>query len=319
MQFCPTIAEKTGLEEFAAAVIEGLQSRPKTIPCRFLYDARGSELFEQITRLPEYYLTRTEIALLETYAGDIAALAGEGHALIEFGSGSSRKTEILIAAMPDLNAYVAIDISSAALTEAACRLRQRFPGLPVVTVAGDFSGDIALPEAMRGCKKVGFFPGSTIGNFTRAEARGFLSRIARFLGPDGALLIGVDLKKDPDTLIAAYDDAAGVTAEFNLNLLRRINRELGGTFDLSGFAHEAVYNAKAGRIELYLKSLLPQTATVADHTFTFAKGERIHTENSHKYTVDEFAELICGSGWKTGRVWTDANLLFSLHYLCRSF
>lgn len=318
MQLSLTTTESAELDDFADAVIGGLQAEQKSIPCRFLYDARGSDLFEQITQLPEYYPTRTEIGLLETHADEISELAGEGVALVEFGSGSSRKTEILLAAMPTLEAYVAIDISPSALTDAAQRLCKRFPDQSIVTVAGDFNGDVTLPDFVRDCSKLGFFPGSTIGNFDKADAVGFLQRAARLLGPDGSLLIGVDLKKDLDTLIAAYDDAQGVTADFNLNLLRRINRELDGSFDLSAFAHEAIYNSVAGRMELYLTSLRTQTVTVCGHKFSFAEGERIHTENSHKYTVDEFAALASRGGWESVSLWTDAKRLFSLHYMTRA-
>lgn len=308
-------APATGDEDFAAEVLDGLSTRPRSIPCRFLYDARGSALFERITQLDEYYPTRTEIGLLEKHAVDIAALAGEDAVIVEFGSGSSRKTEILIAALPGLAAYVAIDISPAALDEAAERLRARFPGLAVVTVTGDFNGPIALPADLRGKRKLGFFPGSTIGNLDTDEAVAFLENAGAMLGPDGALLIGVDLKKDESVLVPAYNDSEGVTAEFNLNLLQRINRELDGSFDLSKFDHEAVYNADAGRMEIFITSREDQNVTVLGRDFAFARGERIHTENSHKYSLDDIAVMAGRAGWVHARAWVDDDNLFSLNVL----
>jgi dimethylhistidine N-methyltransferase len=284
--------------EFAEAVVEGLSSSPKTLPCRYFYDARGSELFEAITYLPEYYPTRTETAIL-----------------VEFGSGSSRKTELLLAEMLDLAAYVPIDVSDSALAGAKARLEARFPALHVHPILGSFNDDVVYSLDLRSRPKVGFFPGSTIGNLTRPEATKLLAGMARTLGPDGRLIIGVDLKKDPHTLVAAYNDAAGVTAAFNLNLLTRINRELRATFDLTQFRHEAVYNPRQGRIEMYLVSGRPQQAGVIGHTFSFAKGERIHTENSHKYTVEEFHVLAREAGWRPEEVWTDNESLFSVHEL----
>ncbi|MFP4536866.1 MAG: L-histidine N(alpha)-methyltransferase [Dichotomicrobium sp.] len=312
----PAVA--AGDEDFAAEVLDGLSTRPRSIPCRFLYDARGSELFEQITQLDEYYPTRTEIGLLERHAVDIAALAGEDVVIVEFGSGSSRKTEILIEALPGLAAYVAIDISPAALTEAAERLRARFPGLSVVTVTGDFNGPIELPAGVTGKRKLGFFPGSTIGNLDTDEAVAFLENAGELLGADGALLIGVDLKKDESVLVPAYNDSEGVTAEFNLNLLRRINRELGGSFDLSKFAHEAVYNAEAGRMEIFITSRENQNVTVLGRDFAFRRGERIHTENSHKYSLNDITVMAERAGWEHARAWVDDDNLFSLNVLTRS-
>ncbi|MFP3920124.1 MAG: L-histidine N(alpha)-methyltransferase [Dichotomicrobium sp.] len=312
----PAVA--AGDEDFAAEVLDGLSTRPRSIPCRFLYDARGSELFEQITQLDEYYPTRTEIGLLEKHAADIAALAGEDVVIVEFGSGSSRKTEILIEALPGLAAYVAIDISPAALTEAAERLRARFPGLSVVTVTGDFNGPIELPAGVTGKRKLGFFPGSTIGNLDTDEAVAFLENAGELLGADGALLIGVDLKKDESVLVPAYNDSEGVTAEFNLNLLRRINRELGGSFDLSKFAHEAIYNVEAGRMEIFITSRENQNVTVLGRDFAFRRGERIHTENSHKYSLNDITVMAERAGWEHARAWVDDDNLFSLNVLTRS-
>jgi len=302
-------------DDFATEVLNGLSRRPRAIPCRFLYDARGSELFERITELEDYYPTRTEIGLLERHAPDIAELAGAGVAIVEFGSGSSRKTEILIAALPALAAYVAIDISAAALSEAATRLRARFPDLEVVTVTGDFNDAMDLPASLAATRKLGFFPGSTIGNLGNEEAISFLSNARERLGPDGALLLGVDLKKPESILVPAYDDSEGVTAAFNLNLLTRINRELGGSFDLTKFAHEAIYNAEAGRVEIYITSREDQEVTVLGQPFAFARGERIHTENSHKYAIEDITAMAEAAGWTHARAWVDDDNLFSLNML----
>ena len=317
MQNCAE-AQAAIQDEFATEVLGGLSRQPRSIPCRFLYDARGSELFEQITELDEYYPTRTEIGLLKRHAGDIAALAGPGAAIVEFGSGSSRKTEILIAALPDLAAYVAIDISPAALAEAADRLRARFRGLNVMTVTGNFNVPLDLPGSITGARKLGFFPGSTIGNLDKDEAVAFLQNAAQLLGRDSALLMGVDLKKSESILIPAYNDREGVTAAFNLNLLTRINRELDGSFDPDKFAHEAVYNPDAGRMEIYITSREDQDVTVLGKSFAFARGERIHTENSHKYAVSEITSMAEAAGWAHARAWVDDDELFSLNLLTRA-
>ncbi len=317
MQNCAE-AQAAIQDEFATEVLGGLSRQPRSIPCRFLYDARGSELFEQITELDEYYPTRTEIGLLKRHAGDIAALAGPGAAIVEFGSGSSRKTEILIAALPDLAAYVAIDISPAALAEAADRLCARFRGLNVLTVTGDFNVPLDLPGSITGARKLGFFPGSTIGNLDKDEAVAFLQNAAQLLGRDSALLMGVDLKKSESILVPAYNDREGVTAAFNLNLLTRINRELDGSFDPDKFAHEAVYNPDAGRMEIYITSREDQDVTVLGKSFAFARGERIHTENSHKYAVSEITSMAEAAGWAHARAWVDDDELFSLNLLTRA-
>jgi dimethylhistidine N-methyltransferase len=301
--------------DFADAVLAGLSRKPRSIPCRFFYDARGSELFEEITKLDEYYPTRTETALLETYGREIAALAGHGRVLVEFGSGSSRKTSLLLSALKDVPAYIPIDIAAESLQEAAAWLRGQHPSLTILPLIADFTATRALPQAARGRELLGFFSGSTIGNLTHDEARNFLLSAARLLGKGSTFLIGVDLKKPASILLPAYNDARGVTAAFNLNLLSRINRELGGTFDLSRFAHDAVWNAKAGRIEMHLESLADQTAHVLGRGFAFAKGDTIHTENSHKYTVDEFQALARAGGWRPVTAWTDPDRLFSLHLL----
>ena len=299
--------------EFAAAVLDGLAKPQKAIPSQFLYDKRGSELFEDITRLPEYYPTRTEIGVLEKHVPDMAGRLPSGAVLIEFGSGSSRKTEILLEELDDLTAYVPVDVSPSALQEAADRLSDRFPDLDIVPIIGDFCEPIALPSNLAGLSKIGFFPGSTIGNLTYDDARRLLARFASLLGADGRLIIGVDTKKDRATLEAAYDDAQGVTAEFNYNLLRRMNRELYGDFDVEAFDYEATYNRDAGRVEMYLVSRVRQSVRVGGRTFTLSKGERIHTENSHKYTVAEFRDLAREAGWTPASVWIDPNGLFSVH------
>ena len=301
--------------DFAGAVLAGLARKPRSIPCRFFYDARGSELFEEITKLDEYYPTRTETALLEIYGPEIAALAGPGRVLIEFGSGSSRKTSLLLGALQDVPAYIPIDIAAESLQEAAAWLACRHPSLTILPLIADFTATRALPGAARGRQRLGFFSGSTIGNLTRDEARVFLVNAARLLGTGSAFLIGVDLKKPASILLPAYNDARGVTAAFNLNLLTRINRELGGTFDLSRFAHEAVWNEQSDRIEMYLESLADQMVRVLDRGFAFARGETIHTENSHKYTVEEFQALARAGGWRPVKAWTDPDNLFSLHLL----
>lgn len=302
-------------DAFADAVLSGLAGRPRSLPCRFLYDARGSDLFERITELPEYYPTRTEIALLDRHAREIASLAGKGAALIELGSGSSRKTRRLIDSLEDIRTYVPIDISRSALDDAASALSAAYPWLTILPIHADFDDAIDLPDEIAGAPRLGFFPGSTIGNLDRRAAIGFLARAASLLGAGAHFLVGVDLEKDPRMLTRAYNDSAGVTAAFNLNLLTRINRELGGDFDLSRFAHEAVYNERLGRMELYLVSQADQIVNVLGETFAFAKGERIHTENSHKYAVGEFQDLARGAGWRPIEAWVDPRNLFSLHYL----
>jgi L-histidine Nalpha-methyltransferase len=301
--------------DFAAAVLSGFGRTPRSIPCRFFYDAVGSELFEEIVKLEEYYPTRLEAGLLEVHGAEIAKLAGRGRVLVEFGSGSSRKTSLLICALGKLPAYIPIDIAAESLREAAEWLLSRHAGLTILPLIADFTTTRTLPSVAKFHRKLGFFSGSTIGNLTHIEAQAFLANAAKLLGPGSALLIGVDLKKPASILISAYNDARGVTAAFNLNLLARINRELDGDFDLTRFAHEAVYNEAQGRIEMYLESLARQTVRVLGRTFAFAEGERIHTENSHKYTVREFQALAGASGWRPVRAWTDPDQLFSLHLL----
>ena len=304
-------------DDFAADVLEGLSARPKTLPCKYLYDRRGSRLFEDICELEEYYPTRTEMKILADNAREIAMLFGPRCHVVEFGSGASTKIRLILAALRSPAAYTAVDISRDMLLEASVALARDFPRLPVIAVCADYTKPFEVPAPPGGAeaKRVGFFPGSTIGNFTPEEAAEFLEGAARLLKPGGGLLIGVDLKKDRTTLERAYDDSKGVSAAFNLNLLYRINRELGGTFDLSQFTHRAFYNDTLGRMEMHLMSRTPQIVRVRGQVFRFATGETIHTENSYKYAIEEFQALASGNGFAPERVWTDANNLFSVHYL----
>jgi dimethylhistidine N-methyltransferase len=303
-------------ESFRDAVLGGLMRRRKAIPCKFLYDERGSELFEEICRLPEYYPTRSEIAILEQNAAAVAQAAGPRCCLVEFGSGASHKARILLDAFERPAAYVAVDIAREQLREAAASLAEDFPSLPVIAVCADYTRPFRLPPLPAGAaKRVGFFPGSTIGNFEPAEAEAFLGNCRRLLGPDGDMIVGVDLKKDPDLLDAAYNDRAGVTAAFNLNLLERINRELDAVIDLDRFEHLAFYNEAEGRIEIYLKSLADQELRIAGTRIPVAAGELIHTEYSYKYTVGEFRLLARHAGFRPVATWIDRGELFSVHYL----
>jgi L-histidine Nalpha-methyltransferase len=304
-----------GEESFRDALLNGLGRSPKSIPCKFLYDARGSALFEAICRVPEYYPTRTEIAILEQNAAEIAAQIGAHGRLIEFGSGASTKVRILLRALDRPAAYVPVDISREHLRDAAISLAEDFPSLAVVAVCADYTRPFPLPPLPGPSgKRVGFFPGSTIGNFEPDAAVGFLANYARILGPGGEMLIGVDLKKDPAILNAAYNDRAGVTAEFNLNLLVRINRELDGDLDIERFEHVAFYNEAQGRIEIYIRSLVNQEAWIAGTHIHFATGELIHTEYSYKYSVPEFRALAARAGFRPVDTWTDLAELFSVHY-----
>jgi L-histidine Nalpha-methyltransferase len=302
-------------ESFRDAVLAGLGRDPKTLPCKFFYDARGSALFEEICEVPEYYLTRTEIAIIEEYADAIAAHLGAHCRLVELGSGASRKVRILLQALKSPAAYVPVDISRDHLREAAAQLAADFPELPVIAVCADYTRAFRLPPLSGPAgKRVGFFPGSTIGNFEPEAVVRFLQHCAELLGPEGEMLIGADLKKDPAILNAAYNDRAGINAAFNLNLLARINRELSGDIDLDRFEHLAFYNPEKGRMELYLKSLVDQTASVAGRRFRFAEGELIHTENSYKYAIPELHALAARAGFRAVHTWTDRNALFSVHY-----
>ncbi len=301
--------------DFARDLVAGLRATPKRIPPKYFYDAAGSRLFERITTLPEYYPTRAEMQILRERAGAVAALVPAEGALVEFGSGSSAKVRLLLARMPKLRAYVPVDISGEFLGEEARRLRAEHSSLQVVPVAADFTKPFALPDAVRGLPRAGFFPGSTIGNFDPDDAKAFLRNAAGVLGGGAAFIVGVDLVKDEAILNRAYDDAQGVTAAFNLNLLARANRELKADFDLDGFAHHAFFNEEQSRIEMHLVSRKVQQVRVGDATFAFDEGETIHTENSYKYTVDGFLRLAAEAGWRGSDVWTDKERLFSVHAL----
>ncbi len=294
-----------------ADVLAGLATRPRAIPARWFYDRRGSELFERITDLPEYYPTRTERGILSARAGEIAALAGPGRVVVEFGSGSSAKTPLLLGAIAP-SAYVPIDISGDFLRTSAAALADVFPGLPVFPVEGDFLHPLALPAAIGDAPRLGFFPGSTIGNMGGAAAVDLLRSMARTLGSHAMLLIGVDRVKAEDILIPAYDDAAGVTAAFNLNLLHRINRELDGDIPVDAFRHRALWNDPASRIEMHLEAMRDIAFTVAGQRFAMTAGETIHTENSHKYGERDAHLLLRAGGWTPLGEWTDAAGLFAL-------
>jgi dimethylhistidine N-methyltransferase len=304
-------------DDFFAEVMAGLARRPKSLPCKFFYDAAGSRLFERICEIEEYYPTRIEMGLLRRHRREIAALFGPDANVIEFGCGATTKIRVLLDAIGGSVAYTGVDISKEQLVASGHSLAVDFPNVRVAAVCADYTRPFTLPggTVRSDEKKVGFFPGSTVGNFTRGEARSFLAGAAKLLGPGGEFLVGVDLRKDVAILRSAYNDRGGVTAAFNLNLLARINRELGADFDLSAFSHDAPYNEAEGRIEMYLVSKAEQTVRIAGNAIPFRRGEAIHTENSHKYGIDEFRNLADLAGFEHVRAWTDEGRLFSLHYL----
>lgn len=304
-------------DDFLSEVLNGLRAAPKTLPCKFFYDEKGSKLFDQICDLPEYYPTRTETALLEKIGGEVAECIGPHAQIVEYGCGSVKKIRPVVDALDRPVAYVAVDISKEHLLAASSMLATDYPDLEVHAICADFVQPFPVtpPTAYPDARRVGFFPGSTLGNFTREEARALLSSAAKLLGSGGGMLIGIDLKKDVSVLKAAYDDAAGVTAAFNMNLLDRINRELGGDFDLDQFEHHVVHNDVIGRIEMHLRSLCDQTVTIDGNAFEFRAGETIHTENSHKYDIEQFQAMARDAGFEPERVWTDADNLFSVHFL----
>ena len=314
-----TLAEFVDLEpvveDFETAVIAGLSRTTKTLPCKFFYDRIGSELFSRICKLDEYYPTHTEIGILRRIAPRVAELAGPESHLIEFGSGDSIKVRLLLEAMTPAR-HTAVDISRDHLRNSAEDLARVFPDIEIAAVCADYTQpfDVPSPDTRQDAKRVGFFPGSTIGNFTPDEAVAFLESAAGLLD-GGDLVIGVDLKKDHERLNAAYNDSEGVTAAFNLNLLVRINRELGGNFEIDAFEHRAHYNAREGRIEMHLISLRDQTVAIGKNRFNFSKGETIHTENSYKYGIEEFQEAAARGGFRALDCWTDEDRLFSIHYL----
>ena len=296
---------------FLEDVIAGLSLPQKALPPKYFYDAAGSKLFERISRLPEYYLTRAELSLTRANLASLARFAGRKCDLIEYGSGESIKTRLLLRGLRPA-AYVAVDISPAALLGAVRALTRAFPKLNITGVAGDFSRPLKIPVFEGKTRRVVYFPGSTIGNLTPDEAHAFLRMTRGQVGAHGAMLVGVDLKKDPTVLHAAYNDSRGVTARFNLNLLARINRELGGDFELRRWRHYAFYNAPLGRIEMHLASLKKQSVAVGQHRFSFSEGETIHTENSYKYSAEEFRVLAASGGFAAPKLWMDKKEQFAL-------
>lgn len=306
---------------FLADVHAGLAQPQKALPPKYFYDEAGSRLFDLICRLPEYYPTRSELEILTARAGAIGAAAGPGACLVEFGSGSSVKVRLLLDAMDAPAAYVPIDISGPHMRAAVAQLARAYPGVAMVPVEADFTRPLHLPPRLpplgAGGRRVGFFPGSTIGNLTPDAAVGFLGNAAAVLGPGAAFVVGFDLAKDADVLHAAYNDRQGVTAAFNLNLLNRINRELGADFDLSAFRHKAFYDPAAGRVEMHLESLADQTVRIAGHAFRFARGETIHTESSYKYAAADFSAMAGQAGWTSRALWTDARGWFAAALLER--
>jgi dimethylhistidine N-methyltransferase len=306
----------TDADAFRGDVIAGLLKERKELPCKHLYDDRGSILFERICNLDEYYIPRIEKEIMDANLEEIAEHLGEGVVLVEYGCGDCAKTRFLLDGLRDVAAFVPIDISREQLARVSGELRSEYPGLSLMPVCADFTSDFELPCPKQPSERVVvYFPGSTIGNFHPVESGSFLRRIARACGPGGGLLIGVDLDKDPLVLYDAYNDPEGVTAAFNLNLLERINRELGADFDTDSFEHQAVYNAGAGRVEMHLVSLADQAVHVDGATIDFSEGESIWTESSYKYTLEGFRELAGDSGFEVERVWTDEFEWFSVQYL----
>ena len=307
--------DKAGPEQdFTGEIIEGFSASQKFISPKFFYDEPGSRLFTDITRQPEHYLTRTETGLLREHAGEISELIGDDILLVEYGSGSSEKIRILLENLrPSI--YAPVDISRDYLAEAAEALGSEYPWLEVHATCVDFTQEFRLPFLSEK-RRVSFFPGSSIGNFSRPEAARFITRIRKLVGADGGLLIGVDLKKDPAILNAAYNDQSGVTARFNLNILAHLNREYDANFDLDGFEHRAEYNIEKGCIEMFLVSLGDQTVEIGNEIFDFAADEAIHTENSYKYTVDEFVTLARNAGFNQATRWLDDESLFGVFYFC---
>ncbi|HZW86578.1 MAG TPA: L-histidine N(alpha)-methyltransferase [Gallionella sp.] len=307
-------------DDFLATVSYSLRQRPRFIPPKFFYDVRGSQLFDLICTTPEYYPTRTETTILDQYGAQMAELIGASCVLIEFGSGSATKTPLLLRHMADDTVYVPIDICESHLLQSAERLKTMFPAMQIQPLCADYTAQLpSMPQAAHtDQRRVIFFPGSTIGNYTPNEAVRLLRHAAQLVGDDGALLIGVDCKKSPDLLNAAYNDADGHTAAFNLNLLTRLQRELGAQLDADGFNHYAYYNVVLGRVEMHLVSQRKQFIQLEGETFHFEEGETIHTENSYKYTTQEFQQLTREAGWHPKMLWTDHNGLFNVYYLSLS-
>lgn len=311
----PRAEPRTIDESLAREVLRGLTSNPKTLPPKLFYDAVGAELFERITELPEYYLTRAELEILRARSGEIATLAGPHAALIEYGSGAGVKIRLLLDALESPAAYVPIDISREQLARVSGELAAEYPHVAVRPLNADYTMPFTLPLLREGSRRLAFFPGSTIGNFHPMEASIFLRRVRRAVGRGGALVLGVDRRKRASILNAAYDDAAGVTAAFNLNMLARVNRELGADFDLDRFAHRAFFNSRASRVEMHLVSLADQTVHVAGESIRFATGETIWTESSYKYDRGRLRELTESAGFRLERLWTDSRKQFWVAYL----
>jgi len=300
---------------FRSHVVEGLSRLQKTIPCRWLYDERGSDLFEEITRLEDYYPTRAETAILRARQLELRQFVGLGAILIEYGAGAGVKTELVLDALAERQGYVPIDVAHEYLIQTAHRMERRFRSLWVQPIERDFMSAFEMPTGMPAGRRVGFFPGSTIGNLDAEDAEAFLSQMLRHVGPGGAAIVGVDLVKRVETLLRAYDDSEGVTARFNLNVLARINRELGGNFDLDRFRHVARWNDADRAVEMHLRSLTDQWASIGQRRFHFCEGETIHTESSRKYDREEFGALAECAGWRVSQAWTDDKQLFCVFAL----
>ena len=298
---------------FLQDVIDGLSASPKELHCKYFYDETGSALFDQICELDEYYLTRTERKIMLDHADEMAHQLGHRIMLVEFGSGSSLKTKVLLDALSDPVAYVPLDISEDHLLRTAAQLQEKYPHIEILPLVADFTESFELPLSTREASHAAvFFPGSTIGNFVPAAAKKMMRSIADILGPDGGMLIGIDLQKDKSIIEAAYNDAKGVTDQFNLNVLHRVNRELRADFNIDQFKHKAVYNEELGRVEIFVVSQCEQSVTIGSHTFDFKSGEHVLTEYSHKYTIQGFVELASSVGFTLHKHWTDPNDLFAV-------
>ncbi|MDZ7755559.1 L-histidine N(alpha)-methyltransferase [Rhodohalobacter sp.] len=308
------VQEKNVNNSMSEEVLAGLSKSQKTLPSKYFYDKRGSALFEDICELDEYYLTRTELEIMNGNIDAIAAKLGENIQLIELGSGSSVKTRLLLDHLNSINSYIPVDISDDFLAEVAENLQGEYPVLDIIPVAADYTQPFELPRTKPGVRKIAYYPGSTIGNFTKENAAEFLALIADLAGEDGGLLIGFDLLKEKETLVDAYDDSKGVTAEFNKNILLRLNRELNANFDLDLFEHRAVFNEEKSRMEMHLESKADQFVNISDAQIHFEKGETIHTENSHKYSLESFKELT-ESHFRTVETWTDPESMFAIQFL----
>lgn len=302
------------VSQMVEEIISGLQKSQKTLPSKYFYDKRGSELFEQICELDEYYLTRTELKIMKDNIHEIRNTLGESIQLIELGSGSSLKTRLLLNNLKNVHSYVPVDISEEFLGEVAAELQREYPALNIKPVAADYTKPFKLPEKLANVRRIAYYPGSTIGNFTKENAEDFIKLISKLVGNKGGLLIGFDLLKDRDTLLAAYNDSKGITAAFNKNILQRINRELDGDFNLNQFAHKAIFNEEKSRIEMHLVSLKEQKINISGTTIHFDEEETIHTENSHKYSIESFKKLT-KPFLKPTKTWIDKEEKFCVQFL----